>query len=200
MRYQRSRWLTPALVAVLLFTVEGCGSSIPWTAALQATAPRGSVMLFNRNSPSGYTIAAADTCAGIDLLTAQVSRPKKYLKLYPVMRTGSAPTGPLVILLYAPYDGAVAAYTSPAIARVEWIGTDGNVLDTMSPVDRWVVEEGTKWPQDVRADLGPAVGRLVALDGSGKQVAAVAINSKDTASPPAPRHHQPIPLAHPCRP
>lgn len=155
-------------------------------------------MLFNRTSPSGYTIAAADTCAGTDLLTAQVSRPKKYLKLYPVMRTGSTPTGALVMVLYAPYDGAVAAYTSPSIKRVEWIGTDGRALDAMSPVNGWVVEEGTKWPKDVRADLGPAVGRLVATDGNGKEVTSVAINAKDTARPPDLSNHQPIPLAHPC--
>jgi len=154
-------------------------------------------MLFNRTSQNGYEVAAADSCSGIDLLTAQVSQPRHYLKLYSVMRTGSTPIRPIAVVMYSPYDGAIAAYTAPSVSRVEWIGASGKRLDAMTPVKGWVVEEGPRWPRNIRVDVGPPEGRLVALDSQDRELASAAINA--TSAPPLDLvNHQPIPLAHPC--
>ena len=183
-RSRHSRWWGAGISALICLATAGCGSSPPWTAALRATAPKGSVMLFNRVSSRGYMIAAADYCTTFgDSLTAQVSIPRRYLKFYPILRTGSTPRGTLKLLTYFPYDGAVIAYAAASVAQVEWIGTDGRRLDTMAPVDGWVVEEGPKWPEAVPGDQGPPVGSLIALNGSGKRVASIAISSKNAVPP-----------------
>jgi hypothetical protein len=168
-------------------------------------------MLFDRVSSGGSMIAAADYCTTFgDSLTAQVSIPKHYLKLYPILRTGSTPRGTLKLLLYAPYDGAVVAYSAPSGAQVEWIGTDGKRLDAMAPVDGWVVEQGPKWLQNLPVTEGPPVGSLIALNGSGKRMAALAITSRNAVplfasvptNPPTPtdgrRLSTPRPLNPPC--
>jgi hypothetical protein len=153
-------------------------------------------MLFNRVSQSGYIVAATDLCqGGIDIVTAQVSKPKRYLKFDTVIRSGTTPTGTLEMLSYFPYEGFVVAYTSPSVARVEWIGPNGGRLDAMSPVHGWTVLEGIMWPMDVRADVGPQVGTLVALDHSGKRMASLEINSQDAVPP---HIGGATPLAQPC--
>jgi len=154
------------IIAVALIA-GGCSSgSPPWTEALQVTAPKGSVMLFDRQAQSRYTIAAASVRG---LLTAQVSQPGHYLKLYLVPCRGISTRTSLALLTYLPYDGAVVTYTAPSVARLSWIGIDGKQLDAMSPVHGWAVLEGSRWPRDVRVNHGPPVGTLVAVNGSDKR-------------------------------
>jgi len=162
-------------------------------------------MLFSRESQSGYEIAAAHSCTQFnDGLWAQVSQPKRYLKLYQAFRTSATPGGTLEILIFAGFDGAIVVYASPSVSRVEWIGTNRHILDAMSPVEGWAILQGARWPQGVRVNVGPPLGTLVALNASNKLIASKTINNENAVPPPLgsgafSNAGIPHPLAQPCR-